>query len=53
MIEKVIPIYKTGRKDENNHHRRISLLPQFYEILEKLFDHRLKKFIRRNMSSDY
>ena len=47
-IAKVIPIYKTGAKDEFNNYRAISLLPQFYKILEKLFDDRLEQFICKN-----
>ena len=40
-IAKVIPIYKTGAKDEINNNRPISLLPQFSNILERVFDDRL------------
>ena len=47
-IVKVIPIYKTGAKDELNNYRPISLNPQFSKILEMLFDDRLKKFICKN-----
>ena len=47
-IAKIIPIYKTGAKDEFNNYRPISLLPQFSKILEKLFDDRLQQFICRN-----
>ena len=47
-IAKVIPIYKTGAKDEFNNYRPISLLPQFSKILEKLFDDRLEQFICKN-----
>ena len=47
-IAKVIPIHKTGAKDEINNHRPISLLQQFYKILEKLFDDRLEQFICKN-----
>ena len=47
-IAKVIPIHKTGAKDEFNNHRPISLLLQFSNILEKLLDGRLEKFICKN-----
>ena len=47
-IAKVIPIYKTGAKDEFNNYTLISLLPQFSKILEKLFDDRLEQFICKN-----
>ena len=47
-IAKVIPIHKTGAKDEINNHRPISLLQQFSKILEKLFDDRLEQFICKN-----
>ena len=47
-IAKVIPIYKTGAKYEFNNYRPISLLPQFSKILEKLFDDRYTKFVRKN-----
>ena len=42
---KVIPMYKTGNKHHFTNYRPISLLPQFSEILEKLFNDRLCKFI--------
>ena len=47
-IAKVIPIYRTGAKDEFNNYITISLLPQFSKILEKLFDDRLEQFICKN-----
>ena len=47
-IAKVIPIYKTGAKDEFSNYRPISLLPQFSKILENLFDDRLEQFISKN-----
>ena len=44
-IAKVIPIYRTGAKDGFNFNRPISLLPQFSNILDELFDDRFSKFI--------
>ena len=43
-IDKVIPLYKTGKKRFTNY-RPISLLPQFSKILEKLYNNRLDMFI--------
>ena len=40
MIAKVIPIHKTGAKNNFDNHRRILLFSQFSKILEKLFDYR-------------
>ena len=39
-IAKVIPIHKTGAKDEFNNYTPISLLPKFSNILEMLYDDR-------------
>ena len=36
-IAKVIPIFKSGKKDSFTHYRPVSLLPQFSTILEKTF----------------
>ena len=47
-IARVIEICKAGAKDEFNNYRPISLLSQFSNILEKLFDDRFKKIICRN-----
>ena len=47
-IAKIIPIHKTGAKDEFSNHRPILLLPQFHKILEKSFDDRLEQFICKN-----
>ena len=47
-IAKVIPIHKTGAKDEFYNHRPISPLPLFSKIIEELFDNRLEKFICKN-----
>ena len=35
-IAKVIPLYKSGSKNDFNNYRPISLLPQLSKILEKL-----------------
>ena len=37
-IAKVIPIFKSGKKDSFTNYRPASLLPQFSKILEKLFN---------------
>ena len=44
-IAKVIPIFKSGKKD---YFTTVSLLPQFSKILEKLFNNRLDKFLQIN-----
>ena len=44
-IVKVIPIFKSGKKDSLTNNRPVSLLPQFSKILEKLFNNRLDKFL--------
>ena len=47
-IAKVLPVHKNGKKNESNNYRPISLLPQFFKILEKLFDLRMEKFISKH-----
>ena len=47
-IAKVIPIFKSGKKDSFTNYRPVSLLPQFSKILEKLFNNRLDKFSEIN-----
>ena len=42
---KVIPIYKSGPKNILNNYRPLSLLPQFWKILEKLVYSRLILFL--------
>ena len=47
-IAKVIPLYKNGDIDDFSNYRPVSLLPQFSKILEKLFNNRLKSFMKVN-----
>ena len=47
-IAKVIPIFKSGKKDYFTNYRPVSLIPQFSKILEKLFNNRLDKFLQIN-----
>ena len=50
---RVIPLYKSGGKDLVTNYRPVSLLPQFSNILEKLFVTRLDSFIEKhNILSD-
>lgn len=42
---KVIPLFKSGDKHLFTNYRPVSILPQLSEILEKLFNDRLDKFI--------
>ena len=46
-IAKVIPLYKANGTNEFTNYRPVSLLPQFSNILEKLFGIRLDSFINR------
>ena len=41
---KVIPLFKSGAKDEFTNYRPVSLLPQFSKILEKIFADKLDNF---------
>ena len=45
---KVIPIFKNGKKTDFTNYRPISILSQFSQILEKLFNHRLELFLAAN-----
>ena len=47
-IAKVIPVFKSGIKENCSNYRPISLLPQFSKILEKLFNSRLSAFLDKN-----
>ena len=44
-IAKIIPLFKSGSKNEFNNYRPISLLTQLSKILGKLFNNRLNKFV--------
>ena len=44
-VTNVVPLFKSGNKNEFTNYRPVSLLPQFSKVLEKLFDIRLQKFI--------
>ena len=46
-IAKIIPIYKSGNRQDFSNYRPVSLLPQFSKILEKLFNKRLMDFINK------
>ena len=46
-IAKVIPMFKSGTKTDVTNYRPISLLPQFLNILEKLFLTRINSFFMR------
>ena len=45
-IAKVIPLFKSGSKNDLNNYRPISLLPQLSKILEKLYSNRLNTFTK-------
>ncbi len=45
---KVVPIYKAGDKHILTNNRPITLLSQFFKILEKIFCRRLDEFVTKN-----
>ncbi|KAK2192589.1 hypothetical protein NP493_26g03050 [Ridgeia piscesae] len=45
-IAKVIPLFKSGSKNDFNNYRPISLLPQLSKILEKLYSNKLNTFTK-------
>ena len=47
-IAKVIPLFKSGDKNNPTNYRPISLLPAFAKILEKLMHKRLISFLTKN-----
>ena len=46
-IANVIPIFKSGIKNSFDNFGPISLLPQFFYILEKRFDKRIEYFFNK------
>ena len=52
-IAKVIPIFKSEKKDYFTNYRPVSLLPQFSNILDFFFNNRLDKFLKiKDISSN-
>ena len=47
-VAKVVPLFKSGRRDIVSNYRPVSILPQFSKILEKVFHRRLESFIERS-----
>ena len=47
-IARIIPLFKSGDKQNVSNYRPISLLPQFSKILEKIFNNRLIHFLTSN-----
>ena len=45
---KGVPTFKSGNKSDFTNYRPISLMPQFSDNLEKLFDNRFSSFLRKN-----
>lgn len=45
-VAKVIPLFKSGSKSDISNYRPISLLPQFSNNLEKLYNNRFNTFIK-------
>jgi hypothetical protein len=47
-IAKVVPIFKSGCKNDLNNYRPISLLNVFSKIIEKIVGSRLSSYLERN-----
>ena len=47
-IARIIPLFKSGDKQNVSNYRPISLLPQFSKILEKIFNNGLMNFLNCN-----
>ena len=47
-IARIIPLFKSGDKQNVSNYRPISLLPQLSKILEKIFNNRLMNFLNSN-----
>ena len=50
---KVIPLFKSGSKENVNNYRPISLLPSLSKVLEKLIKFRFVKFFDRHNCITY
>ena len=46
-VAKVVPIYKSGQKDQLSNYRPITILPFFSKILEKAVYNRLLKYLEK------
>ena len=46
-IAKVVPLFKSGEKNVFTNYRPISLLPQFSNIFEKLYNDRMDLFLNK------
>ena len=44
-IAKTVCLFKSGENSTFSNYRPVSLLPQFSEVLAKMFDKRLTKFV--------
>ena len=47
-VARVVPVYKTGAKDDMNNYRPISILTCFSKIMEKILHARLYKFLKKH-----
>ena len=47
-IAKVTPIFKSGNQTDVSHYRRISVLPVFSKVLEKIICNRLYDYLITN-----
>ena len=47
-VARVVPVYKTGAKDDMNNYRPISILTCFSKIIEKILYARLYKFFKKH-----
>lgn len=47
-IAKIIPLFKSGNKNQFTNYRPVSLLSQFSKLLERLYYNRLNNFIEKN-----
>ena len=47
-VVSVVPVYKTGAKDDMNNYRPISILTCFSKIIEKILYARLYKFLKKH-----